>query len=142
MLAEKALAFYDKGVALPYVIQELLRISGTKRVAAGMLLLKSALAMHDRSPHKIHTPIKQELGTACIEVGDAIISIKGHEPRTVRRGKRWRILLEIEESTGLESKERTRTRTCPLAEFVAQIVTLRAIGANAFVRRWLAALPG
>lgn len=143
MLAEKALAMFDKGTALPHVIDELLRICGRRQVEVGMTLVKSALAMHDRSPHRLHTPIKRVIGPGCIEVGDIIIAFRGSAFEKPAGRKQHRTLLELPNSKRAASENLPGGTSCsPLSQFVAQMVTLRSIGSNPAIRSWLAALPG
>ncbi len=142
MLIREALSLYDKGVALHHVIEKVLGKSGQRQLEVGTRFVKAALAMSDCSGHRIHTPIKNEIGSGCLQVGDTIITILGYPCEDYQGEKQERILLWISETPCTRVPDDLPHTTCyQLSHFVAQIVTLRAVGSKHLMRNWLAALP-
>lgn len=142
MLAEQALSLYDEGIALPHVIQQVLSNSGERQIEVGTTFVRAALAMSDCSGNRIRTPIKKEIGSGCLEVGDTIITIIGSPCEGYECEKQERILLWTGETRSARVPDDSPRTTCyQLSYFVAQVVTLRAVGSKHIIRNWLAAIP-
>jgi hypothetical protein len=141
MLMEQALAFFDKGAALPNVLEQLLIAAGDRRTEVGSQIVKSALGMPDHSSHRIHTPVKKEFRPGCLEVGDAIIAIAGTEYEDLLDEKHFLILLTFDEPS--PPKLANASIPCDsrrLSLFVGQMVTLRACCSTELIRDWLASI--
>jgi hypothetical protein len=135
----QALTLFDEGMALPNVIDHLLSNARDRQIEVGTTLVKAALAMPDGSGHRIHTPVKKEIGSGCLVVGDTIISIMGSPCEGYEGEMQQRILLSTRESQSPSVVCDSRRTTCQeLSHFVAQIVLLRAVGSNQVMRNWLA----
>ena len=138
MLMEQALALYDKGAALPKVLDLLLTSAGDRRIEVGSHLVKSALGMPDHSPHRIHTPVKKEFRPGCLEVGDAIIAIAGSEYEDLLDERHHLILLTFDEPSPPKLANASIMReSYRLSLFVGQMVTLRACCSADVERNWL-----
>ncbi|MGB2755633.1 MAG: hypothetical protein WBD75_10135 [Phycisphaerae bacterium] len=142
MSIERSLALYDEGMALPHVIEDLLSACGNRTLDVGTRLAKAALAMPDHSVNRIRTPIKKQLGPGCLKVGDTIIIIIKGSPFEDMPGEEERIfLVRIGTDESGEGDERCSTTTCcQLSQFIAQIVTFRAVFSKHIIRNWLAAI--
>jgi len=142
VLIKQALSLYDQGTALPYVIEQVLGNSGERQLEVGITFVKAALAMSDYSGHRIHTPIKKEIGSGCLQVGDTIITIVGSPCEDYEGEKQERILLWTGETPSAIVPDVSPHTTCyQLSHFVAQIVLLRAVGSKRIMRNWLAGVP-
>ena len=142
MLMEQALARYDEGTALPNVLEQLLISAGDRRIEVGSQIIKSALGMPDHSPHRIHTPVKKEFRPGCLEVGDAVIAVEGAPYKDLLDERHHLILLTFDEPSPPKlANASIMCDSCGLSHFVAQIVTLRAVGSKHIMRHWLAAVP-
>ena len=135
MFVERSLALYDEGMALLHVIEDLLVTCGNRMLDMGTCLVKAALTMPDLSGNRIRTPIKRQIGPGCLEVRDLIIIINGSPCEAIAGEEQERILLWIgnyESKKG--GKRRPRTTCSQISHFVAQIVTLRAVGSRQYSR--------
>jgi len=138
MLMEQALAIFDKGAALPNVLEQLLEAAGDRRIEVGSHLVKSALGMPDHSPNRIHTPIKKEFRPGCLEVGDAVIAVEGASYKDLLDERHHLILLTFDEPSQPKlANASIMSYSCRLSLFVGQMVTLRACCSTELIRDWL-----
>lgn len=140
-MAKHALSLFDEGMALSYVIDHVLSDAGERQRDVGATLIKGALTMPDKSRHGVCTPIKKEIGPGCVEVGDTIITIIGSPCEGYQGENHARILLWFEGGCPAGVRDHAPDTSCyQLSHWVAQIVTLRAVGSDPAVREWLAAV--
>jgi hypothetical protein len=138
MVIGNPLALYDEGVTIVHVIDRLLRDSGERKLDVGTSIIRAALEMPDSSSQRIRTPVKREIGSGCLEVGDTIIAISGSPCENFEEETRDRIILCLDDvDLAARRNSPPRTTLVRLSLFVGQIVTLRAVGTKALVRRWL-----
>ena len=141
MFLERSLALYNEGTALPHVIEDLLVTCGNRMLDVGTCLVKAALNMPDLSGNRIRTPIKRQLGPGCLEVGDTIVIIHGSPCEALAGEEQERILLRIGTGESEKGGKRRTTTTCyQLSQFVAQIVTFRAVFSKHTICNWLASI--
>ena len=77
MVIDNPLALYDEGATIAHVIDRILDNSGDRKVEVGTSIIRAALEMPDSSLQRIRTPVKREIASGCLEVGDTIIAISG-----------------------------------------------------------------
>ena len=139
---KQALSLFDQGTALPYVIEQVLATCGDLQLEVGLTFVKAALDMRDYSSRRIHTPIKEEIGPGCLQVGDMIITIVGSLCEDYQGENQERILLWTGETRPVRVPDDSAHTACyQLSHFVAQIVTLRAVGSMHIMRNWLTGIP-
>jgi hypothetical protein len=137
-MVENPLSLYDEGVTIVHVIDRVLPDSVDRKIDVGTAIVRAALEMPDRSPQRICTPIKREIGPGCLEVGETIIAISGSPCEKFEEETRDRIIVCFDDAE-LAARRNTppRATVVRLSLFVGQIVTLRTVGARVLVRMWL-----
>jgi hypothetical protein len=123
MWSQLLLDRFESGFALPNAIREALPAGVAGRLGAGATLVMAALSMPDLAPRRTATPFR--LDASRIAIGGAVLRVQDCPPNA----------LSVRVDADLTSS--SQADTFDLANFVGQVMMLRACGDEKHIADWL-----